>query len=127
VSSSFAFEFAQARVANTEMVGDFVNDDLANAVDELIVVASCPFNWALEDGNAIGRDHAIARVALRERYPLVESEQRSACRYSGSRELAAAGPVLHLDIYVIHALRDLIGHRRERPPHQLFEVLTFHN
>jgi predicted Zn-dependent protease with MMP-like domain len=69
----------EARIVHPEVVPDLVQHGHPHLRRELVEVARATRQRALEDGDAIGRDAAVAeRSAPGQRNPFVQSEQRPA-------------------------------------------------
>src|SRR2546422_574226 len=70
------FDLLDLFLAQTEVVADLVNQRLADADDEIVVVFCLALVGTLKDQHAIRQRVAVTRRALGQRRALIEPEQR---------------------------------------------------
>src|SRR5258708_2303137 len=68
-------QLAQSPVIDSEVVGDLVQDGGPHLPADLRLASRNCLEVGLVDGDLVGENHAVARVARREGLPLVQPEQ----------------------------------------------------
>jgi len=74
---SVAVELNQSLVADPEVMRDLVEHDMSDLAAQTIGVAgSEPRDWPAEDADLVGKDPAVRAAPSRQRYAVVQAEQR---------------------------------------------------
>jgi len=96
------------------MVGDLVDDSMADLVSDLLLAVAGRADRLAVDGDAIGQDSRVLRRAAGERDALVEPEQAGRARLVLDR---------HRDI--AHELAELLGKPDQRRDDDVLETAGF--
>lgn len=111
---------------HSKVVRNLMPERLLYQLFEVIAVASQPLMRALEYGDSVRQMERLEDAALRQRPPLVQSEERATWRDSTRRNLDRRGFILDYNRDVIHPASESRRNVAECSFHNLIEICCAH-
>jgi len=119
-------QFPEPFVADTEVVGNFVQDDMLYIFADIVVGPADGFNRLLENGDFIRQHHVVTAGAVGLRHTFIQSEQSAITPRFSPPRLGRSRGIRNQNVDIIHMLEEFIWQAVHCLVYQLFESFTFH-
>src|SRR6266542_5876764 len=112
--ASVPVDLPEAFVGDSEEVGHLVDHGVPDVVAEVVLVTADPLEVRAVQRDPVGQDAEVPAPAMRERHPLVQTEQPPPPRRD---------PVLHQDVHVLQTVVNPLREAVQGLGHQFLEPL----